>query len=173
MFDLNTILSAALTAAVAEATKPLHEAMQALAERVAKLEAEASYFDNRLTAAAIAYAARLEALENRPAIGADTTPVAQTSNVTIPIDEAKMVEALNSQEWFWEKLTRKMDEIATAVAEKEMNQHCDLYDHDGYDDAVDRLYRLDPDEFVKKEDLNDIVTDVVTEELRFTVSVER
>ena len=46
---------------------------------------------------------RIDALETKLAEAALFT---QTTNVTVPVDEAKMVEALNSQEWFWEKLSR-------------------------------------------------------------------
>jgi hypothetical protein len=46
---------------------------------------------------------RISTLETRLAEAALFT---QTTNVTGPVDEAKMVEALNSQEWFWEKVGR-------------------------------------------------------------------
>jgi hypothetical protein len=46
---------------------------------------------------------RISTLETRLAEAALFT---QTTSVTVPVDEAKMVEALDSQEWFWEKLFR-------------------------------------------------------------------
>jgi len=71
MIDINNILTQALAAAVAEATKPLVERIAALENKLA----EAALFE-------------------------------RTTEVTVQIDEAKMVEALNSQEWFWEKVSR-------------------------------------------------------------------
>jgi hypothetical protein len=64
MIDINTILTQALTTAVAEATKPL-------TERIAALEAQL----------------------------AQAAPAPQ-------IDAAAAADALNSQEWFWEKISR-------------------------------------------------------------------
>ena len=71
MIDINTILTQALTTAVAEATKPLVERITTLETKLA----EAALFE-------------------------------RTTEVTVPVDEAKMAEALNSQEWFWEKISR-------------------------------------------------------------------
>lgn len=101
MIDINTILTQALTAAVAEATKPL-------VERIATLEAQ-------LAQAAL---------------------FTRTTEVTVQIDEAKMVEALNSQEWFWEKVRR----FADAAAIRSITNHEDSMYH--YDkDAVEALIR--------------------------------
>lgn len=108
MFDINAIVNAAITEAVnARITEVLQQhanTVAALAERVAALE-------TKLTEAAL---------------------FAQTNNVTIPIDEAKMVEALNSQEWFWEKMQR----FAAGAAEEAMDAHLSDYDHDEYDSHI-------------------------------------
>lgn len=100
MIDINTIFAQALATAIAEATKPLVERINALETKLA----EAALFD-------------------------------RTTEVTIPVDEAKMVEALNSQEWFWEKLgrfvqTRTADAVDKAVTDaieqhEESNNHID------------------------------------------------
>ena len=89
MFDINTILTQALAAAVAEATKPLIE--------------------------------RITTLETKLALTNATLPAEQA----VQIDEAKMVEALNSQEWFWEKVRR----FADAAAIRSIMNHEDSMHH--------------------------------------------
>jgi hypothetical protein len=151
MFDLNAIVNAALTAAVAEAIKPLIE--------------------------------RITALENNPAIGVDTVleqRVVALENITaefsptmrpaVHIDEAKMVEALNSQEWFWEKLRRTTD----AQIEQAMDDHCSAYNHDDYDNVVSNWNDEDPADFLREGDLCDQIDDRVHETLRnatFSISI--
>ncbi len=109
MFDLNTIITQALNAAVAEAVKPLvnriDELENLLVHRVTALE-------TKLTEAAL---------------------FEKNTNVTIPIDEAKMVEALNSQEWFWEKLHNTINDNVSSRVEEALDDHCSTYDHDDYD----------------------------------------
>jgi hypothetical protein len=129
MFDLNAILSAALQQAVAEAIKPLVE--------------------------------RITALENNPAIGTDTVLAERVKALeerpAVHIDEAKMVEALNSQEWFWEKLRCTTD----AQIEQAMDDHCSTYDHDDYDNVVSNWNDEDPTEFVREGDLSSQINDVL------------
>ena len=67
--------------------------------------------------------ARIEALETKPA-------EAQTTSVVI--DKAQVVEALDNQEWFWEKIRNFTD----AAAERAIEEHTDLYDHDDYDSHI-------------------------------------
>jgi hypothetical protein len=136
MFDLNQILSAALNAAVAEAIKPL-------VERIATQEA-------LLQNATRIIHERIAALENSPA----------ASQPAITIDEAKMVEALNSQEWFWEKLQRRID----AATEQAVDNHLECYNHDEYDEHIG-----DDDKHIEG-DLDDAVREAVGN-LSFEVSV--
>lgn len=136
MFDINAIVNAAITEAVnARITEVLQQhanTVAALAERVAALE-------TKLTEAAL---------------------FAQTTNVTIPIDEAKMVEALNDQEWFWEKMQR----FAAGAAEAAMDDHTSTYDHDEYDSHIG-----DDDKHFDG-DIEDAVRDAIGN-LTFEVSV--
>lgn len=108
MFDINNIINAAIAEAVnAHLTEVLQQhanIVAALAERIAALE-------TKLTEANL---------------------FTQSANVTIPIDEAKMVEALNDQEWFWEKMQR----FAAGAAEAAMDEHTSTYDHDEYDSHI-------------------------------------
>ena len=112
MFDINTILTQALAAAVAEATKPL-------VERIATLET------------------RLLALENNPAQGVDTT----LETRLLALEESKGMTAaafvtyLDSQEWFWEKVRR----FADAAAEAHMEEHMEQASHFDDDDIDTKI----------------------------------
>jgi hypothetical protein len=91
MIDINTILTQALTAAVAEATAPLQQ-------RIAALEAQ---------------------------LAAQATPAPQVA------DAAAAMDALNSQEWFWEKVRR----FADAAAEAHVEAHLENASHLDEDDV--------------------------------------
>jgi hypothetical protein len=142
MFDLNAIVNAALQQAVAEAIKPLVE--------------------------------RITALENNPAIGTDTVLAERVKVLeerpAVHIDEAKMVEALNSQEWFWEKLRRTTD----AQIEQAMDDHCSAYNHNDYDNVYSEWGGESVGDFVKEGDLGETVREQVEEALNnatFSVSI--
>lgn len=93
-----------------------------------------------------------------------------TTAVTIPVDEARMVEALNSQEWFWEKLATKAKEIADAAAENAIDDHCRDHDHDDYDKVVSAVDDLDLGNVVMYHDLEGAIQEKV-EEASFKVKV--
>jgi hypothetical protein len=82
----------------------------------------------------------------------------QTTNVTIPIDEASMVEAFNSQEWFWDKINGFVE----SRVEEAMADHCSSYDHDEYDNMYNEWGCEDVSDFVKDGD----IADTVEEKLR-------
>jgi hypothetical protein len=151
-------------------------------ERIAVLERRI----DTLSSQHVAIGERLAALENNPAQGQDLTLTdrvvaletklteaalfEKNTNVTIPIDEAKMVEALNSQEWFWEKLRG----VADAAAEQAMDDHCENYNHDEYDSVVSNWNDEDPADFLREGDLHDQIDDRVHETLRnatFSISI--
>lgn len=106
--------------------------------------------------------ARIEALEN---IAAEYTPAP-----AVTIDEAKMVEALNSQEWFWDKLIYKAKEVADVAVERAMEEHTEEYNHDSYDDAISKVEDIDFDELVKTDYLSEAVRDAV-QDLSFEIRV--
>ena len=158
MFDLNQILSAALNAAVAEAIAPL-------VKRITALEEGCVGIDPRL-------------LEQRVALLETKLTEAklfeQTTNVTIPIDEAKMVEALNSQEWFWEKINAYIETGIEDRIERAIDDHCSNYNHDDYDSVVSNWNDEDPADFLREGDLHDQIDDRVNETLRnatFSISI--
>lgn len=95
-------LERAISQAVATHVQDLQTRLDDLADRTAELE-------TKLTEAAL---------------------FAQTASITI--DENRMAEALNSQEWFWEKLQNRID----AATESAIDAHCSDYDHDDYDSHV-------------------------------------
>lgn len=141
MIDINAIVNAVIATAVSEATQPLVEHIARLQERLA-------------------------ALENNPAIGIDTAlaeRVAKLENNPVVIDEVKMVEALNSQEWFWEKLSSKAKEIADAAAEEAIVDHCQDYDHDDYDRVSNEVNKFHLDDVVRLDDLQDTVRDLLND----------
>lgn len=180
MFDINALINTAIATAVAEAIKPLVE--------------------------------RIKALENNPAQGADTTLAdridvladrmtqaemfSKPISVTVPVSEEKMVEALNSQEWFWEKINRFVAErdsgavlatireaiqddedvkdairqIADGACEEAISEHCSDYDHDDYDRVSGEVNDFDLDDCVKSGDLEDAINDALSQ-ATFTVRV--
>jgi hypothetical protein len=131
MFDINTAINTAIAAAVEQAITPL-------VERIKVLEVTVTVLETKLAEAAL---------------------FTQTTNVTVPVDEARMVEALNSQEWFWEKIGRFVD----GKVEAGLEEHCSTYDHDEYDNVVNAWGSESPDEFVKDADLRGVVQDIVND----------
>ena len=147
MFDINAIINAAITAAVTEATKPLLARIEALENAPTDLQR----FDDELAH----LTGRLNALEDKPAV---------------QVDEAKMVEALNSLEWFWEKVRGFVD----AGVESAMDDHTTSYDHDQYDEVYNEWGGEDPDDFVKDGYLDDQIVEKVNDVLRnasFSISI--
>ena len=146
--NINTIISQALAAAVQQAIQPLQQEyankMAEMAQQIAALEA------------------RLLALENNPAQGADTTlekRVAALETHTAVLDQhGGILEYLDDQEWFWDKLRR----FADGAVESAIEQHCEEYDHD---DMLMRDALPDMDDYVTKDDLRDEISDAVHDKL--------
>jgi hypothetical protein len=168
MFDINTAINTAIATAVAEATRPLLE--------------------------------RINALEN---IVAEYSPT--LAKPAVQVDAAAAVEALNSQEWFWEKVGRFVAENGNitvedlhmvqrrvtaledaryqgalsrsdveALVEAAINDHCETYDHDQYDEVYNEWGGEEASEFVKDSDIEDKINDTVNDILRnatFSISL--
>ena len=174
--DINTILSAALATAVAEAVAPL-------VERIATLET------------------RIAALENNPAIGVDTTLERRVAALegSRQMSADAFVTHLDNQEWFWHKvagfITNNSEITANdlevlkdrvtalegsagltrndveALIEQSMDNHLECYDHDNYDDIASKVDDMpDADDLVSKDDLSEAVRDAVSD-LSFEISV--
>lgn len=98
----------------------------------------------------------------------------QTTNVTIPIDEAKMVEAMNNAEWLWEKVNAYIETGIEDRIERAIDDHCETYDHDSYDTVVSNWNDEDPTEFVRESDIDDKIKETVEEVLNdasFSISI--
>ena len=175
MFDLNQILSAALTTAVAEAIKPLVERIAVLERRI-----------DTLSSQHVAIGERLAALENNPAIGTDTTlpdrVVAletklntaalfeKTTTVQTDFTPAQIVEAMNNAEWLWEKVNNYVD----AGIERAIDDHCSNYNHDDYDSVYNEWGGESVDDFVKDGYIEEQIEEKVKEVLNnasFSISI--
>lgn len=173
MFDLNTIVSAAISAAITEATKPLleriatlesandilhrtqHEDMVAMRDRIAALETkltEANLFTQMVPTPSV--------------LAAQYTPISN-EQIKAALQEwatkDSLLEHLDNQEWFWEKLQNRID----AATEQAMDDHTSTYDHDSYENAVSDLEDRD---FVTNDSLEDAVREAVGN-LSFDISV--
>jgi hypothetical protein len=164
MFDLNAIVNAAIATTVdARLTEVLQQhanIVGALAERITALESDAFAMRDNITA-----------LETKLT---EAKLFEQTTNVTIPIDEAKMVEALNSQEWFWEKVNAYIETGIEDRIERAIDDHCSSYDHDDYDALHNEWGGEEASDFVKERDLGETVREHVEEALNnatFSVSI--
>lgn len=146
--NINAIISQALAAAVQQALQPLQQEyankMAEMAQQIAALET------------------RLLALENNPAQGADTTlekRVAALETHTAVLDQhGGILEYLDNQEWFWDKLRRFTD----GAVESAIEQHCEEYDHD---DMLMKHEIPDMDDYIKREDFDSEVLDAVRDTL--------
>jgi hypothetical protein len=115
MIDINSILTQALSAAVAEATKPL-------VERIAALET------------------RLLALENNPAQGVDTTLetrlLALEKHTAVLDQHGGILEYLDDQEWFWEKVRRFITNNSDITVDELHNIKQRLVELEAHEDNV-------------------------------------
>ena len=183
MIDLNTLISNALTAAINSAVAPLnariaalesandilhrvqHEDMVAMRDRIAALEDQAIVTSNAVDT-------RISRLENNPAQGVDTQAPSVLAAQYTPIsnDQVKaalqewatkdsLVEYLDQQEWFWEKLQNRID----AATEQAMDHHLECYDHDNYDEMASKVDDLPDnlDDCVTRDELRSEIEDVL------------
>ena len=152
MFDINTIVNAAIAEAVnAHLTEVLQQhanIVAALAERIAALENQAIVTSNAVDA-------RIAVLENNPAQGVDSTL-------------ERRVTALESETQGEHRYLNR-DDVAELIAEA-MDEHTSTYDHDSYDSAVSALEDVDLNNIVSNDNLEDVVRDAVSN-MTFEVSV--
>ena len=155
MFDLNQILSAALNAAVAEAIKPL-------VERIEKLEFVDADRHERLRVLEGALTDRVAALENNPAIGTDTVLAERVVAL-----EQRMDHVIDASD-------ERIREIAEAAAEQAMDNHCESYNHDDYDNVYNEWGSEEVSDFVKDGYFEDQIEEKVKEALNnatFSISI--
>ena len=78
-----------------------------------------------------------------------------TKTTEVHINKDELLEYLDNQEWFWDKLRRFTD----GAVEQAVEQHCEDYDHD------DMLMKPDMDDYIKREDFDSEVRDAVRDTL--------
>lgn len=148
--NINAIISQALAAAVQQATAPLLERIAALETRLLALENNpAQGVDTTLEQAAVnkdAHERQLFVLQHLTARIA-----ALETHTAVLVQHGGIVEYLDNQEWFWNKLRNFTD---TAV-EQAVEQHCEEYDHDDFV-TEDKL-----DDYVQKDSFRDEIEDVL------------
>ena len=144
--NINAILSQALAAAVQQAIQPLQ---QEYANKMAEMAQQIAALEMRLTLG--------EKLT--PAQGVDTTleqRIAALEKHTAVLDQhGGLLEYLDNQEWFWEKIRRFADGVVESAVEQAIQNHTDMYDHNDFV-TEDKL-----DDYVKTENLESEVCDAV------------
>ena len=148
--NINAIISQALAAAVAQATAPL-------LERIAALEAVAADRHARLRVLEGALTDRVAALENQALVVSDAVDkrlLALEKHTAVLDQHGGLLEYLDDQEWFWDKLRRFTD----GAVESAIEQHCEEYDHD---DMVMKHELPDMDDYVTMDAMRDEVSDSV------------
>jgi hypothetical protein len=148
MIDINALFSQALTAAVAEAVKPLAARVDELETRVTDVTAQLA---RALLAAETGHAAASQAgLEAR-----------------LAALEGRMDNATEASE-------DRIRVIAEAAAEQVMEDHTSSYDHDDYDALHNEWGGEEASDFVRDRDIQDQIEEAVKEVLNnatFSVSI--
>lgn len=183
MFDLNAIVSAAISAAITEATKPLleriatlesandilhrtqHEDMVAMRDRIAVLEEKVNFLEDQAVVTSNRIHDRITALETKLTeanLFTQMTPATPTTDITRHI-----IDALGNTD---HPLFKRLSSFMDAVAEQAMDHHLECYNHDSYDEATSKVDDYDFDDFVKTDYLEDAVREAVSN-LSFDISV--
>lgn len=156
MLDLNAIVSAAINAAIKEATEPL-------VTRIAALES-ANDILHRVQGD------RIAALETKLS---EANLFTQMTPATITADA--FVTHLDQQEWFWRKVADFIDREfdgrgivsegrVEELIEEAMDEHTSTYDHDEYDEHIGN------DDKHFEGDIEDAVRDALSN-MTFDVSI--
>lgn len=151
MIDINTILTQALAAAVAEATKPLVERIAALETKLA--EAAPTPLAERVTAleeskgmTAAAFVTYLDGQEwfwekvsrfitNNSAItiaALETRLLALEKHTAVLDQHGDIIEYLDNQEWFWAKVGRFVVERVSPEIDAALDHHLNQAPHIGH-----------------------------------------
>ena len=105
---------------------------------------------------------RIAALENNPAIGTDTVLEQRI---------AALAERLDN---ITEASEKRIRVIAEAAAEQALDNHCETYNHDDYDNVVSNWNDEEPTGFVRESDIDDKIKETVEEVLNdasFSISI--
>jgi len=135
MIDINSILTQALAAAVAEATKPLVERIAALETRLLALENNpAQGVDTTLNAWEMALQNRVFSVEAVASRLHERT-LALEAHTAVLDQHGGILEYLDNQEWFWEKVRR----FADGAVEQAINNHEEGMSHLDEDDIDTKI----------------------------------
>lgn len=155
-------LERAISQAVATHVQDLQTRLDDLADRTAQLEGDISHNVQVQQANIVAaLAERIAKLESAPTEASLSTQLTSTT-----AEDARLVDLLDRQGWFWEKLQNRIDSTVEAA----MDSHLEGYDHDSYDSAVSAVEDVDLDDVVTKDDVNDAVREAL-DGLRVTLSL--
>jgi hypothetical protein len=176
--DLNTILNAALTAAVAEVTAPMLSRISSLESRLFAAERVADTEPQRPVQIAISgfddLAARIAGSQLR------INALFALLNTLILTDDDAINSAKDGEFTARHPLKELMRTTAEAVAENAMEAHHSTYDHDEFyrdsdaifDDIEDRLDTKIDNKIDDQDDLAGRVRSVLRDDITFSVSVD-
>ncbi len=105
MFDINTAINTAIAAAVAEATKPLVERIAALEAKLAEAAPAPQVEATTLNALETALQNRVFSVEVAASRLHERT-LALEKHTAVLDQHGDILEYLDNQEWFWEKVSR-------------------------------------------------------------------
>jgi len=133
---------------------------------------------------------RITALENNPAQGVDTTLTDRVVALETKLTEAALFErninvqtlitpetvvnSMNNAEWLWEKVNAYIETGIEDRIERAIDDHCETYNHDDYDNVYNEWGGEEASDFVKEGDLGETVREHVEEAFNnatFSVSV--
>lgn len=157
MFDINAVVNAAIKTAVDASLVQVKQehlnAIGAMAQEIVKLQEQLATLAEKTAALAGQVQPTSEGLDLRTLIRAEL--------LDLLVNDETVGERLNSR--------------CVAAADQAVENHCDLYSHDDYDQAVsdledlEDLKDLDVDDLVKSEDLRSEVKEIL-EGASFSVS---
>jgi len=139
MIDINSIINTVIAAAVAEATKPLVERIAALETRLLALE------NNPAQGVDTTLETRLLALENRVvsvevvASRLHERTLALEKHTAVLDQHGGILEYLDNQEWFWEKVQRFAGAAIDIKIETAIDAHLENANHPDEDDIQSRI----------------------------------
>jgi len=156
MFDINTAINTAIAAAVEQATRPLLERISTLETRLAEAAPAEQATPNALSAAAfVTYLDQQEWFWEKL-----SRFVAENGNITVE-DLHGFKQRLADAEDRLDKITTASDERVQEIVEQAMNDHCETYDHDQYDEVYNEWGGEEASEFVKDGDIEEKINDAL------------
>lgn len=181
--DLNTILNAALTAAVAEVTAPMLSRIASLESRLFAMERVADAEPPRLVEMSISgfddLAARIAASQLRiNALFSLLSTVIVTDDDAI--DRAKTAGEFSIKQGLAQMFKEVATSVAQSASEAMMEEHLDVHDHNEFytdsdvifDDIESKVEDKIEETLGSSSSMRDAVRTIIREEVSFSVSVD-